>query len=134
MYLVGRGIREFDPNADKKIAVWDKNGKEHRKAYQNYGYACMDFDAKTGKRVALIPLWKYQQHKQITEGVVRVFAGDILFDKTNKQFYKVQKFSAQLGLILRPTTEMQENDKATSNLKNYIVVSSRQDIAKLKSE
>ena len=134
MYLVGRGIREFDPNADKKIAVWDKNGKEHRKAYQNYGYACMDFDAKTGKRVALIPLWKYQQHKQTTEGVVRVFAGDILFDKTNKQFYKVQKFSAQLGLILRPTTEVQENDKATSNLKNYIVVSSRQDIAKLKSE
>lgn len=134
MYLVGRGVREFDSNADKKIVTHDKSGKEHHKGYQNYGYACMDFDVATGKRVNLIPLWKYQQNKQIPSGVMRVFAGDILFDKTNKQFYKVQKFSARDGLTIRPTTEVQPCDSFASNLKNYIVVSSRQDIAKLKSE
>lgn len=133
MYLVGSGVREFNPNADKKITTVDKAGRTHQKGYQNYGYACMDFDAKTGKRVDLIPLWKYQQKKEIPAGVVRVFAGDILFDKTGKQFYKVQKFSAHAGLVLRPTTEVQPNDSFTSNLKNYVVVSSRQDIAKLKS-
>lgn len=134
MYLVGSGVREFNPNADKKITIQDKNGKEYRKGYQNYGYACMDFDAKTGKRVALIPLWQYQQKKQIPEGVVRVFAGDVLMEKTTKQFYKVQKFNARQGIYLRNTTEVQENDISTSNLKNYSVVSARQDIAKVKSE
>lgn len=134
MYLVGRGVREFDSNADKKVVTHDKSGREYHKGYQNYGYACMDFDATTGKRISLIPLWKYQQNKQIPAGVIRVFAGDVLFDKANKQFYKVQKFNACHGIYLRPTTEVQPLDIATSNLKNYRVVSSRQDIAKLKSE
>lgn len=133
MYALG-GVRSFNVNADKKVTSVDKSGRVHQKGYQNYGYACMDFDAKTGKRLDLIPLWKYPGQKQIPPGAVRAFAGDILFDKTGKQFYKVQKFSARDGLVLRPTTEVLACDTFVSNLKNYIVVSSRQDIAKLKSE
>lgn len=133
------GIRKFDDNADKKIVTYDRNGRQHQKGYQNYGYACMDFDAETGKPVALVPLWKYQQQKQVVpSGTVRIFAGDILFDKTNKQFYKVQKFSAKKGLMLCLTTEKpQKNDlniTTVKHLKNYSVVSTRKDIAKFKSE
>lgn len=133
MYLTGRGIREFDENADKKIR--DKNGRVY-KSYQNGGYACIDFDAQTGKRKNLIPLWKYAQNKIVPESVIRVFIGDILFDKQNKQFYKVQKFSARAGIYLRPVTETQENNlqTSTSSIKEYIVVSNRSDIAKIKKE
>ncbi len=131
MYLVGKGIREFDENADKKIR--NKDGKEY-KAYQNYGYACMDFDAKTGKRVALIPLWKYEQNKQIPEGITRVFIGDILFDKTTQQFYKVHKFAALFGMGVRNVTEINGNVSYISNIKKIRVVSKREDIAKLKNE
>lgn len=132
MYLVGKGIKEFDENADKKIK--GKNGTAY-KAYQNGGYACMDFDAKTGKRVALIPLWKYEQNKQILEGITRVFIGDILFNKTTQQFYKVQKFSAEAGLQALPVTEVKGKFKSVSALQNeYVLVPKRQDIAKLKNE
>ena len=132
MYLVGKGIKAFDENADKKIK--DKYGKEY-KAYQNGGYACMDFDAKTGKRVALIPLWKYEQNKQVPEGVMRVFIGDTLFNKTTQQFYKVQKFSAEAGLQALPVTEVGGKFKSVSALQNeYILVHKREDIAKLKNE
>ena len=139
MYLIGLGIREFDPNADKKIAVKDRGGKCHHKAYQNGGYACMDFDAKTGKRVNLIPLWKYPQNAEIPEGITRVFIGDILCDMEDKQFYKVQKLSAASGLVCVLTTEAPKKDykekfKNIATLKKYKVVSTRQDIAKLKSE
>ncbi len=133
MYLIGRGIREFDENADKKIK--NENGRVY-KAYQNGGYACMDFDTKTGKRKNLIPIWKYAQNRAILEGIIRVFIGDILFNKQNKQFYKVQKFSAVQGIFLRPVTETQENNlqTSTSSIKDYIMVSARQDIAKIKKE
>lgn len=132
MYLVGKGIKEFDENADKKIK--GKKGSAY-KAYQNGGYACMDFDVKTGKRVALIPLWKYEQNKQIPEGIIRVFIGDILFNKTTQQFYKVQKFSAEAGLQALPVTEVKGKFKSVSALQNeYVLVPKRQDIAKLKNE
>lgn len=134
MYLSGRGLREFDSNADKKIIRRDKSGTEHKKGYENAGYACMDFDAETGKRVALVPLWKYQPQKQTPQGVVRVFIGDILYDKKTKQFYKVQQFSARDGLVLKLNTEVLGGAARTSNLKDYRVVSTRQDIAKLKGE
>lgn len=135
-YMYGTsGIREFDENADKKIK--DKDGNVY-KAYQSYGYACMDFETKTGKRVALIPLWKYEQNKQIPEGITRVFTGDMLFDKKNKQFYKVQKFSARKGVMLCPVTERPQkkdiNIISMKDIKNHIIVTSREDIAKLKNE
>lgn len=132
MYLTGRGIRVFDENADKEISSKDKIGIQHKKAYQNGGYACMDFDEKTGKRLALIPLWQYPSKKQVSPGVVRVFIGDMLFDKEQKQFYTIKQFSAQAGLVLQLNTEVQKFEVRTSNLKNYSVVSTRQDIAKLK--
>ena len=132
MYLIGRGIRVFDENADKEISSTDKVGVQHKKAYQNGGYACMDFDEKTGKRLALIPLWQYPSKKQVPSGVVRVFIGDMLFDKEQKQFYTIKQFSAQAGLVLQLNTEVQKFEVRTSNLKNYSVVSTRQDIAKLK--
>lgn len=131
MYLIGRGIREFDENADKEIK--DKNGRKY-KAYQNGGYACMDFDAKTGKRVALIPLWKYEQNKQVPEGITRVFIGDMLFDSEGKQFYTVKQFSAQAGLVLQLNTESQSAEVRTSNLKNYVLVHKREEIVRLKNE
>ena len=131
MYLIGRGIREFDENADKKIK--DKNGREY-KAYQNGGYACMDFDAKTGKRMALIPLWKYEQNKQIPEGATRVFIGDMLFDCEGKKFFTIKQFSAQAGLVLQLNTECQSATARTSNLKNFVLVHKREEIAKLKNE
>lgn len=135
-YMYGTsGIREFDENADKKIE--DRDGNIY-KAYQNYGYACMDFDAKTGKRIALIPLWKYEQNKQVLKGIIRVFIGDILFDRTDKQFYKVQKFSARKGLMLCLVTERpQKKDSniiSIQDIKNHILVTSREEIAKLKNE
>ena len=94
----------------------------------------MDFDAKTGKRVALIPIWKYASCKTVPEGVTRVFIGDMLFDTVTKQFYRIKQFNAQAGLVLRLTTEVNEADTRTANIKNYKVVSSRQDISKLKRE
>lgn len=131
MYLVGRGIREFDENADKKIK--DRKGKEY-KAYQNAGYACMDFDEKTGKRVNLIPFWKYEKNKQVPLGVTRIFIGDMLFNKEEKKFYKVKQFNAQAGLVMQLSTECQSGEARTSNLKNYAVVSMRNDISKLKNK
>lgn len=133
MYLIGRGVRVFDENADKEIFSVDKVGTRHKKAYQNGGYACMDFDEKTGKKVALIPLWQYQSKKQVPPGVVRVFIGDMLFDTEQKQFYTIKQFSAQAGLVLQLNTEVQKFEVRTSNLANYSVVSTRQDIAKLKA-
>lgn len=132
MYLVGRGIREFDPNADKKITTTDQGGKIHQKAYQNYGYACMDFDAKTGKRVALIPIWKYASCKTVPEGVIRVFIGDTLFDTVTKQFYRIKQFNSEKGVGLLDTTEINGKIIFKTNINNYKVVSSRQDISKLK--
>lgn len=134
MYLIGRGLRSFDNNADKKLSSTDKAGQVHDKAYQNYGYACMDFDAKTGKRKDLIPLWKYNPGLQIPDGVIRIFIGDILYNTQDKKFYKVQKFGALAGLFLRETTEVQPADATTSNVKNYKLISSRADIGKIKEE
>lgn len=134
MYLIGRGLRSFDNNADKKLSSTDKMGHVHEKAYQNSGYACMDFDAKTGKRKDLIPLWKYNPGLQVPNGVIRIFIGDILYNTQDKKFYKVQRFSAQIGLFLRETTEVQPSDVGTSNIKNYKQVSSRADIGKIKEE
>ena len=132
MYLTGRGIRVFDENADKEISSTDKVGVQHKKAYQNGGYACMDFDAKTGKRLALIPLWQYQSKKQVPPGVVRVFIGDMLFDRENRKFYKIKQFNAGKGVGFLEASEVKGDLAFTSNLKNYSVVSTRQDIAKLK--
>lgn len=132
MYLVGRGIRVFDENADKEIFSTDNVGTQHKKAYQNGGYACMDFDAKTGKRLALIPLWQYQSNKQVPPGVVRVFIGDMLFNKKDKEFYKIKQFNSHFGVGIVVASEVKGDLAFTSNLKNYSVVSTRQDIAKLK--
>ncbi len=134
MYLVGTGLREFNPDADIKIKHTDKGGKEHIKGYQNAGYACMDFDTKTGKRINLIPLWKYQQNKQVPEGVARVFKNDILFDKKDRNFYLVKQLKADKGMGLINVTEVNSALTFTSNLKNHCLVNSRQDIAKLKDE
>ena len=132
MYLIGRGIRVFDENADKEISSKDKIGIQHKKAYQNGGYACMDFDEKTGKRLALIPLWQYPSKKQVPPGVVRVFIGDMLFDRENKKIYKIKQLSAGKGVGFLEASEAKGALAFTSNLKNYSVVSTRQDIAKLK--
>ena len=82
----------------------------------------------------LIPLWKYKQHKQIPEGVIRVFIGDTLFNKEDKKFYKVQQFNSQKGLIMRLNTEIREGEVRSSDIKNFVLISSREDIAKLKNE
>ena len=132
MYLVGRGIRVFDENADKEIFSTDNVGTQHKKAYQNGGDACMDFDAKTGKRLALIPLWQYQSKKQVPPGVVRVFIGDMLFNKKDKEFYKIKQFNSHFGVGIVVASEVKGDLAFTSNLKDYSVVSTRQDIAKLK--
>lgn len=133
MYLIGRGVRVFDENADKEIFSIDKVGTQHKKAYQNGGYACMDFDEKTGKKVALIPLWQYQSKKQVPPGVVRVFIGDMLFDNENKKFYRIKQFNAGKGLGMMEASEVLGALAFTSNITNYSVVSTRQDIAKLKA-
>ena len=134
-----RYLAQFTSGVDKKITHQDGGGREHHLFYQNAGYACMDFDAKTGKRVNLIPLWKYPQNTEIPAGITRVFIGDILCDMEDKQFYKVQKLSAASGLVCVLTTEAPKKDykekfKNIATLKKYKVVSTRQDIAKLKSE
>ena len=94
----------------------------------------MDFDAKTGKRKDLIPLWKYNPNSQVPNGIIRVFIGDILYDTQDKKFYKVQQFKNASGLVICLTTESKNAFVSTNNLKNYKLVSSRADIGKIKEE
>ena len=118
----------------KKIK--DKNGREY-KAYENAqgGYACMDFDAKTGVRLeyGLVPKWKYVQNKYLAQDVIRIFKKDILFNKKTREFWKVQQLKAE-GVKLILPTEVNGNLKTMTNIKDYIVVRDRADIAKIKKE
>lgn len=134
-----RFLAQFAPGVDKEVIHTDLGGKKHHKFYRNYGYACIEFDFKTGRIVKLIPLWSYQPHESVPEGIIRVFIGDILYDTENKQFYKVRKFSSSSGAVCMLTTEVpkknfKEKFKNISNFKKYKVVATRQDITKLKSQ
>ena len=64
---------------DKDIELKMSNGG--KKYYQNSGYACTDFDKNTGKRIEVIPYWKYLKIKEIPipDNVVRVFKNDIIY-------------------------------------------------------
>ena len=128
-----KSLIEFDPDIDKAITT-SINGKPRNKYYQNAGYACMIFDAKSGKRTDIIPMWKYKDSLSKQEGKICIFAKDILFSKKDKQFYKVKSFNSQSGLVLVIATESDGKETRTNNLKDYIIVKSRYDLAKIKKE
>ncbi len=92
----------------------------------------MEFDKQTGKYIQLIPIWQFQSVSLKNE-VIRLFKQDILFNQRNKLFYKVQMFKSSGRLFLRPVTEVHnKRDISTGTLENYILVSSREDVAKLR--
>ena len=124
----------FANERDIKIIHQDKGGVEHKKFYQNAGFACADFDEKTGKLINTIPIWKYLENKQIPQGVMRIFIEDILFDKKAKMFYVVKQFNATSGIKLLATTEYKGNLKSKADISDFVVVKNRQDIAKIKKE
>lgn len=121
----------FKEGIDKKIH-YDTVKEERHKAYKNAGYACMDFEKETGKRIAIIPYWKYKKENTVPDTVIRIFANDILFNKKNKQFYKVQSFKERDGLILWPVTETIKKEKKSANIKEFCLVRTRQDIKRLR--
>lgn len=134
MYPIGVGLRKFNKDADKEIITLDKSGKKYYKVYQNAGYACMIFDAKTGKRTDIIPMWKYNESLSKQEGKICIFAQDILFSEKDNQFYKVKSFKERDGLVLHLVTESNEKETYAANLKGYTLVKSRADLAKIKKE
>lgn len=120
---------------DKDIELDAVNGG--KKYYQNSGYACTDFDKTTGKRLDLIPLWKYLKIKNspIPENVERIFINDMLYDKHSKKFYVVKQFSKEKGLLLKEVTETLASDKLfvrTKSIKDFTVIRNRSDIQKAK--
>lgn len=131
---------EFDADIDRCVSSKDLNGIEHKKYYQNSGYACMDFDAKTGKRLAIIPVWKYkQENKSAPENIIRIFSGDTLYCESDKTFYIVKSFIERDGLKLSLTTETLDNKitKAkgkTASLKGFTLLKTRGDLAKIKKQ
>ena len=128
-----KSLIEFDPNIDMAITT-DINGKPRNKYYQNAGYACMIFDKKTGKRTDIIPMWKYNDSLLKQEGKICVFANDVLFNKNNKQFYKVKSFLERDGLILNLVSESEGKGITRGSIEDFILVKSRADLAKIKKE
>ena len=128
-----KSLIEFDPDIDKAITN-SINGKPRNKYYQNAGYACMIFDAKTGKKIDIVPIWKYDDSLSKQDGRICVFANDILFDKKDKQFYKVRSFISRDGLVLNLVSETNGKNIIKANIKDFILVESRADLAKIKKE
>lgn len=125
------GIPSFKKGIDKEIITTDKSRREHRKAYMNGGYACADFNKKTGK-CELIPLWKYAQikDKPISTDIVRIFAGDILY--INNVFFVVCQFNVDKKLLVRNTTESKGTFKGQSKITGVKLVPDRKTLAQLK--
>jgi CRISPR-associated endonuclease Csn1 len=123
-----KGLMKFNDGVDAYIG--------DQKVYQNYGYACMDFDKQTGELLQSIPLWKYQNNNHnLTKNIVRLFIDDIVYDKDTKEFYKVKKFNSTQGrLICTLASESNGNEKGFSNTKNIILIKDRQDLAKIKKD
>lgn len=124
----------FSDGKDVKVIHQDSGGVKHKKFYQNAGFACADFDIKTGKLVNTIPIWQYSKNKQMPRGIVRIFIDDILFNKKDKKFYVVKQFNAISGIKFLSTTEHQGNLKSKNDISNFILVKNRQDITKIKKE
>lgn len=122
---------KFRDNLDISLEYKDKMGNCHKKAYQNAGFACMDFEKNTGKRKAAVAYWKY--NKTVPEGVIRVFANDILFNKKDKQFYIVKSFKQEC-LVLWPVTETVAQEKKPGKIQDYCLVRTREDIKRLREE
>ena len=130
-----KSLIEFDPDIDKAIITPTLENKPRHKYYQNAGYACMTFDEKTGKRTDIVPMWKYNDSLSKQANTICVFAKDILFNKNDKQFYKVKNFIKRDGLVLVKVSEGEKGEtKTTSSIKDFIVIRSRADLAKVKEE
>jgi hypothetical protein len=134
-----KSLITYDETIDKKIEIANKNNpdKPHVKFYQNAGYACCDFDKKTGARIGLIPQHVYEKIKKqpVPENIIRIFINDIVYDKKTKLFYVVKQFNIQNALKVREITNAVLGDatlKTFSNFKQLILVKTRQDIAKIK--
>jgi hypothetical protein len=132
-----RGIYQesyYKADRDKQIAIFNKNKEKiGDKYYMNDGFACIDFDAETKKRIDIIPYHKYYANKSIPNNIIRVFAGDTLFDKKSKNFYKVQSFKFRDGLHCVLHSEVNDNGRNINSLKDMQLIKTRADIAKIKS-
>ena len=124
-------LASFKDKIDKKVEHKDLLKNTHYKAYRNGGYAYMNFEKSTGKRIAAVPYWKYKKDEPVSDTVIRVFANDTLFNKKDKQFYRVKSFK-QDCLVIWPVTETIKKEKKPGNIKDYCVVRTRQDIKRLR--
>ena len=132
-------IIQFKEEIDKKIEIKNNNNpdKPHVKFYQNAGYACCDFDKKTGARIDLIPQHVYEKIKNqpVPDNIIRIFPNDIVYNKKTKLFYVVKSYHNEKGLRAREVTNAVLGDstlKSFSNFKQLILIKTRQDIAKIK--
>lgn len=128
------GMKTLIEFSDKDIEFDAVNGG--KKYYQNSGYACSDFDKTTGKRIDLIPLWKYLRIKNdpVPENVERIFINDIVYDKDLKKFFVVKQFSGRDGLKLKEITEINGDLRSVGSIKDFSVIRNRSDIAKVKGK
>lgn len=124
-------LASFKDKIDKKVEHKDLLKNTHYKAYRNGGYACMEFKKDTGERIGAVPYWKYKKNEPVSDTVIRVFANDTLFNKRDKQFYRVKSFK-QDCLVIWPVTETIKKEKKPRNIKDYCVVRTRQDIKRLR--
>lgn len=133
-----KSLVEFKNDIDVALINKNKDGKERNKYYLNGGFACMDFDKKTGNRLQLIPIWKYQQEykdKTIDENTIRVFAGDTVFNKTKKKFFTVSSFKERDGFGFLETTESKEISKKvySNSFNDFLQVKDRKVLSELKN-
>ncbi|MCL2484612.1 MAG: type II CRISPR RNA-guided endonuclease Cas9 [Endomicrobia bacterium] len=135
-----RGIYQesyYKEERDKKITLVNKKGQKiGNKYYMNDGFACMDFDAENRKRINIIPIATYYRdyfNKPIPNNIIRIFIGDILFDKKNNNFYKVQSFKFRDGLHCILHSEVNDDGRDVNSLKDMLLIKTRSDIAKIKN-
>ncbi len=123
------------------------------KAYDNEGYACVEFypNAKKGEASKkTISVFEYQQKlKQYQktnpkaknlpleeENIIRVFENETIYHKKEKQFYFVGSFHGEQGLQCYVTTEVKSLNKLKTcgNIKDLQIIRTRQQVKAKKAE
>lgn len=118
------------------VDVGVKNQKNKLyKVYRGGGYACMDFDEKTKLKKELVPMHKYlkeYKNKFIPQGIVRIFANDIIYDKKTKEFYKVKSYHNEQGLICNKLNTTLNDMKTFKDIKDIVLINDRNIIKQIK--
>lgn len=124
-------LMKYKENID--VGVKNNNNKVY-KVYKSGGYACMDFDKKSGRNIELITMQKYlleYKNQEVPENIIRVFANDTVYDKKTKEFYIVKSFRERDG-IEYVSNNPKIKCSTPKDFKNKILVKTRKDIADIK--